>query len=166
MEGLQAKVNAIQDSRCLGSLSHGVGQGSMVFEIGGQDHGILGRAKSKESVTELSAVFRVHRYPRRIASVVDTHPGITWLVSGPIRYAAAPLIADILRLLFAHTESMTSLDSRHRVYMSFQCRNGWHCQFLEQDLKPPCPRSCASLHRARSSSWLSGAAGCQTWRAD
>ncbi|MGB8031803.1 MAG: hypothetical protein WCF30_19290 [Terracidiphilus sp.] len=24
--------------------------------------------------------------------------------------------------------------------MSFQCRNGWHCQFLEQDLKTPLPR--------------------------
>jgi hypothetical protein len=35
---------------------------------------------------------------------------------------------------------MTSLDSRHRVYMSFQCRNGWHCQFLEQDLKTPLPK--------------------------
>ena len=31
-------------------------------------------------------------------------------------------------------------DERHRVYMSFQCRNGWHCQFLEQDLKTPLPR--------------------------
>jgi hypothetical protein len=24
--------------------------------------------------------------------------------------------------------------------MSFQCRNGWHCQFLEQDLKTALPR--------------------------
>ncbi len=28
----------------------------------------------------------------------------------------------------------------HRwVYMSFQCRNGWHCQFLEADLKTALP---------------------------
>jgi hypothetical protein len=24
--------------------------------------------------------------------------------------------------------------------MSFQCRNNWHCQFLEQDLKAPLPK--------------------------
>ena len=24
--------------------------------------------------------------------------------------------------------------------MSFQCRYGWHCQFLEEDLKTPLPR--------------------------
>jgi hypothetical protein len=24
--------------------------------------------------------------------------------------------------------------------MSFQCRNGWHCQFLELDLKTPLPK--------------------------
>ena len=47
---------------------------------------------------------------------------------------------DIILLFFAYTESMTSQDPRHRVYMSFQCRNGWHCQFLEQDLKTPLPR--------------------------
>jgi hypothetical protein len=29
---------------------------------------------------------------------------------------------------------------RHRVYMSFQSRKGWHCQFLEEDLKTPLPR--------------------------
>ena len=23
----------------------------------------------------------------------------------------------------------------HRVYMSFMCRYGWHCQFLEEDVK-------------------------------
>jgi hypothetical protein len=34
---------------------------------------------------------------------------------------------------------MTSQDSGHRVYMSFQCRYGWHCQFLERDLKTPLP---------------------------
>ena len=29
---------------------------------------------------------------------------------------------------------------RHRVYMSFMFRNGWLCQFLEEDLKTPLPR--------------------------
>jgi len=29
---------------------------------------------------------------------------------------------------------------RHRVYMSFMLRQGWHCQFLEEDLKTPLPR--------------------------
>jgi hypothetical protein len=24
--------------------------------------------------------------------------------------------------------------------MSFMCRKGWHCQFLEEDLKTPLPR--------------------------
>jgi hypothetical protein len=31
-------------------------------------------------------------------------------------------------------------DDRHRVYMYFQFRNGWQCQFLEADLKTPLPR--------------------------
>ena len=31
-------------------------------------------------------------------------------------------------------------DDRHRVYMYFQYRNGWQCQFLEKDLKTPLPR--------------------------
>ncbi len=35
---------------------------------------------------------------------------------------------------------MTSQYPRQRVYMSFQFRYGWHCQFLEQDLKMPLPR--------------------------
>jgi len=29
---------------------------------------------------------------------------------------------------------------RHRVYMSFMFRNGWLCQFLEEDLKTSLPR--------------------------
>ena len=29
--------------------------------------------------------------------------------------------------------------SRHRVYLFFMLRNGWHCQFLEPDLKTPLP---------------------------
>jgi hypothetical protein len=28
----------------------------------------------------------------------------------------------------------------HKVYLYFQCRNGWNCQFLEQDLQTPLPR--------------------------
>ncbi len=35
---------------------------------------------------------------------------------------------------------MPHQDDRRRVYMSFQCRNGWHCQFLEEDLQTPLPR--------------------------
>jgi hypothetical protein len=35
---------------------------------------------------------------------------------------------------------MPRQDDRHRVYMSFQCRLGWHCQFLEEDLQTPLPR--------------------------
>jgi hypothetical protein len=35
---------------------------------------------------------------------------------------------------------MASHDDRHRVYMSFQDRYGWQCQFLEADLKTPLPR--------------------------
>jgi len=35
---------------------------------------------------------------------------------------------------------MPRQDDRHRVYMSFQCRYGWHCQFLEEDLQTPLPR--------------------------
>lgn len=31
-------------------------------------------------------------------------------------------------------------EQRHRVYLSFQLRNGWHCQFLEPDLKTSLPR--------------------------
>jgi len=29
---------------------------------------------------------------------------------------------------------------RHRVYMHFMLRDGWYCQFLEEDLKTPLPR--------------------------
>src|ERR1035441_720707 len=42
---------------------------------------------------------------------------------------------------------MPSQNDRHRVYMSFQDRQGWHCQFLEQDLKTPLPKK---LHFAAS----------------
>ena len=35
---------------------------------------------------------------------------------------------------------MPPLDQTHRVYLSFQLRDGWHCQFLEADLKTVLPR--------------------------
>jgi len=31
-------------------------------------------------------------------------------------------------------------NERHCVYIYFQCRNGWHCQFMEADLKTALPR--------------------------
>ena len=31
----------------------------------------------------------------------------------------------------------------HRVYMSFMLSKGWHCQFLEADLKTPLPKKLA-----------------------
>ena|ERR1035441_9524205 len=45
-----------------------------------------------------------------------------------------------LRSLFAYSRLMPAQDDRHRVYMYFQYRNGWHCQFLEQNLKTPLSR--------------------------
>jgi hypothetical protein len=33
-----------------------------------------------------------------------------------------------------------AIDDRHRVYLSFQDRLGWQCQFLEADLKTPLPK--------------------------
>jgi hypothetical protein len=56
------------------------------------------------------------------------------------QYDAARRIVDRIRLLFSYNESMASQEVRHRVYLSFQCRYGWHCQFLEQDLRTPLPR--------------------------
>jgi hypothetical protein len=35
---------------------------------------------------------------------------------------------------------MATPTDRRRVYMVFQDRYGWHCQFLEADLKTPLPR--------------------------
>jgi hypothetical protein len=35
---------------------------------------------------------------------------------------------------------MPRQDDRRRVYMYFQFRNGWNCQFLEEDLKTSLPR--------------------------
>ena len=47
---------------------------------------------------------------------------------------------DIILLMFAYTASMAGEEIRHRVYMSFQCRSGWHCQFIEEDLQTPLPK--------------------------
>jgi hypothetical protein len=33
----------------------------------------------------------------------------------------------------------------HRVYMSFMQRKGWHCQFLEEDLKTALPKKLAFM---------------------
>ena len=35
---------------------------------------------------------------------------------------------------------MVNDDDRRRVYMYFQFRNGWNCQFLEEDLKTSLPK--------------------------
>ncbi len=35
---------------------------------------------------------------------------------------------------------MPPQEQRHLVYISFQCRNGWHRKFLEVDLKTALPR--------------------------
>ena len=35
---------------------------------------------------------------------------------------------------------MANPNDLHRVYMVFQDRHGWQCQFLEADLKTPLPR--------------------------
>ena len=42
--------------------------------------------------------------------------------------------------MFDHEAGMPPQDRTHRVYLSFQCRDGWHCQFLEEDLRTPLPR--------------------------
>lgn len=46
---------------------------------------------------------------------------------------------DYFRLIFAYHRFMAQ-DARHRVYMSFMDRHGWHCQFLEADLKTSLPK--------------------------
>jgi hypothetical protein len=53
----------------------------------------------------------------------------------------AALVAAVehFRFVFAYTLFMPP-DQRHRVYMSFQDRHGWQCQFLEADLQTPLPR--------------------------
>ena len=49
---------------------------------------------------------------------------------------------------------------RDRVYMSFMHRNGWLCQFLEEDLKTPLPRSVtvANQEKVREMARRGGAA--------
>lgn len=37
-------------------------------------------------------------------------------------------------------ENCRAKSRRHRVYLSFMLRDGWHCQFLEPDLKSVLPR--------------------------
>jgi hypothetical protein len=42
--------------------------------------------------------------------------------------------------MFDPDAGMPSQDRTHRVYVSFQDRHGWQCQFLEADLKTPLPK--------------------------
>ena len=42
--------------------------------------------------------------------------------------------------MFDHEAGMPPQDRTHRVYLSFQDRHGWQCQFLEADLKTPLPK--------------------------
>ena len=49
--------------------------------------------------------------------------------------------------MFDHKAGMPPQEQTHRVYLSFQCRDGWHCQFLEADLQTPIPKR---LHFASS----------------
>ena len=42
--------------------------------------------------------------------------------------------------MYSPTMSDVSPNDRHRVYLSFQDRHGWQCQFLEADLKTPLPK--------------------------
>ena len=42
--------------------------------------------------------------------------------------------------MFTYPVPMPRQDDRRRVYMYFQFRNGWNCQFLEEDLKTSLPR--------------------------
>jgi len=36
---------------------------------------------------------------------------------------------------------MPTVETQHRVYLLFQHRAGWQCQFLEEDLRTPLPRA-------------------------
>lgn len=42
--------------------------------------------------------------------------------------------------MFDHEAGMPPQDRTHRVYVSFQDRHCWQCQFLEADLKTPLPK--------------------------
>jgi hypothetical protein len=49
--------------------------------------------------------------------------------------------------------------------MSFQCRNGWHCQFLELDLKTPLPKKLCFASPGKVVELVELGGGYQTWRA-
>ena len=70
---------------------------------------------------QLSSTKLAQKWTRALASVYATNLGN-------------------VRLLFAYTRSMSPQEQTHRVYLSFQFRDDWRCQFLEQDLKTPLPR--------------------------
>ena len=44
--------------------------------------------------------------------------------------------------MFDHEAGSPKQTQCHRVYMSFQLRDGWQCKFLEADLKTPLPKRC------------------------
>lgn len=54
-----------------------------------------------------------------------------------------PGSVDCFRLLFSYTAAMSRYTkANHTVYLHFMSRqNGWHCQFLEADLKTSLPRT-------------------------
>ncbi|HUZ94888.1 MAG TPA: hypothetical protein VMU57_08245 [Edaphobacter sp.] len=53
---------------------------------------------------------------------------------------------DFVRFLFAYSVSMADKNDRRRIYLFFQLRNGWQCQFLEPDLKTSLPRKPVLTH--------------------
>jgi hypothetical protein len=57
-------------------------------------------------------------------------------------------IVDRVRLLFAYTRDMSRYTkANHTVYLHFMSsQNGWHCQFLEADLKTSLPRTFTFAH--------------------
>jgi hypothetical protein len=68
-----------------------------------------------------------------------TFPRIpSWKAASAVR--SAELSHAKLLPFVAHPPSMPSPHARHRVYMSFQFRSSWRCQFLEKDLRTVLPR--------------------------
>jgi hypothetical protein len=57
-------------------------------------------------------------------------------------------IVDRVRLFFAYTRDMSRYTkANHTVYLHFMSsQNGWHCQFLEADLKTSLPRTFTFAH--------------------
>ncbi len=49
-------------------------------------------------------------------------------------------IVEIFALYSPIIVPVLDMDESHPVYISFQCRDGWHCQFLEANLKTQLPR--------------------------